>query len=126
MIDTTFIGGAAKDSTDLTAISANAAYGEYYIDWTYTLTVQNATGSPLPGAAVTIVDALGATAFTGTTDANGQVSVVLNEFHMFSTAAGVTKEMHTPHVVSAIGTGCAVAAVSATIAQASSQTVTCH
>jgi len=126
MIDTTFIGGAAKDSTDLTAISANAAYGEYYIDWTYTLTVQNATGSPLPGAAVTIVDALGATAFTGTTDANGQISPVLNEFHMFSTAAGVTKEMHTPHVVSAIGTGCAVAAVSATIAQTSSQTVTCH
>jgi len=126
MIDTTFTGGAAKDSTDLTAISANAAYGEYYIDWTYTLTVQNSTGSPLPGAAVTILDALGATAFTGTTDANGQVSVVLNEFHMFSTASGVTKEMHTPHVVSAVGTGCTVTAFSATIAQTSSQTVTCH
>ena len=126
MIDTTFTGGAAKDSTDLTAISANAAYGEYYIDWTYTLTVQNSGGSALPGTAITIVDALGGTAFTGTTDANGQVSVVLNEFHMFSTGSGVTKQMSTPHVISGAGTGCTVTAFSANIAQTTSQTVTCQ
>jgi len=126
MIDTTFIGGAAKDSTDLTPISANAAYGEYYIDWTYTLTVQNLSGSPLPGATVTILDALNATAFTGTTDANGQISVVLNEFHMFSTTSGVTKQISTPHTVSAVGTGCVVAAFTTNIAQTTGQTVTCR
>jgi len=97
--DTTFTGGAAKDSTDMRPIDGNHQSAEYFIDWTYTLTVQDSFGNTISGATVTISDALGNRVFNGSTDRDGQISTTLNEFRMFNSASVVTKEMHTPHTV---------------------------
>ncbi|MBZ5700353.1 MAG: hypothetical protein LAN84_00740 [Acidobacteriia bacterium] len=105
-VDTTFTGGAAKDSTDMQAIGPNRLSAEYFIDWTYTLTVQNTLARPVAGASVTIRDARGEPAFTGTTDANGRVSAVLNELHMHNTSSAVIRQVNTPHTISVTAAGC--------------------
>jgi hypothetical protein len=97
--DTTFLNGANKDDTTMSVINGNHPYAEYFIDWTYTLTVQDQQGNALSGATVVITDSLNNQVFSGATDAKGQVSTVLNEFKRYSTKMVIIKEMHTPHIV---------------------------
>jgi hypothetical protein len=78
---------------------------EYFIDWTYTLTVTSG-GNPLSGAAVTIKDALGSTVFTGNTNSNGQISTVLSQFRMYSGSGAKHQENRTPHPVTITKSGC--------------------
>jgi hypothetical protein len=104
--DSTFVAGAAKTSTDMRAIQANRQYAEYFIDWTYTLDVKTASGNAVSGATVTITDATHKQVFSGQTNASGELSVVLNEFKVFNTREGVTREPHTPDEVTVSAPGC--------------------
>ena len=97
--DTIFEGGAVKESTDMRSIGSSRQYSEYFIDWTYSLEVQDAQGKPVPGAAISVKDATDNTVYRGISDDKGQISVVLNEFKKFNTNWTVKKEMHTPHTI---------------------------
>jgi hypothetical protein len=55
---------------------------------------------------VTITDATHKQVFSGLTNASGEISVVLNEFKVFNTRAGVTREPHTPNEVTVRAPGC--------------------
>lgn len=126
--DSIFVGGEDPNSNNMSAINGNHPFSEYYIDWTYTLTVQNASGNPLPGAAVAIVDANSNSVFAGTTDSNGQISTPLNQVHWYSTASNVVQQVNTPHAITVTAVGCSVASspISTSITQTTSQTVVCH
>jgi hypothetical protein len=113
-VDPTFMGGASKDSHDMkpyTGQNGIAGPAEYFIQWTYTLTVVNASSIARPGLTVTIKDAQSPpnTVFTGTTDANGKISTVLTEFRRANynppgfTPSSVVKQMQTPHTVTING-----------------------
>lgn len=71
----------------------------YTVRWTYGLTVVDPNNHPLPGAVVTITDSLGQQVFSGTTNAQGQISTLLAQFRRFNRVEGVAKEEHTPHMV---------------------------
>ena len=64
---------------------------EYWIDWTYQLSIGNGAG-----ATVVITDNLGNTVFSGTASGSGQVSPVLTEFRMHNSGTSAVQEMHTP------------------------------
>jgi hypothetical protein len=106
--DTAFIGGAKKDSTDMRPINATdgPGYAEYSIDWTFTLLVEDADDKPLPGAAVSITDAVGSAAYQGVTNQEGKVALPLTEFRMYNTTSRVVRERHTPYTVSITQKGC--------------------
>ena len=106
--DTKFENGAAKDNTDMQAINPLKwpAFDEYFIDWTYALTVQDEQGNPLPNVTIFVTDAAKHAVFEGTTDAGGKISTVLNEFRMFNNTFEAAKEMHTPHQVTLKKDGC--------------------
>jgi hypothetical protein len=106
--DSVFVGGAARDSTDMRPINAvdGPGYGEYFIDWTFTLRVEDSDGKPMPGAAVSITDAVGRTAYQGATNQEGQVALPLTELRMYNTASRVVRECHTPYKVSVAQKGC--------------------
>jgi hypothetical protein len=99
--DSVFVGGAAKDSTDMRPINAvdGPGYGEYFIDWTFTLAVEDTDGKPVPSASVSITDAFGHAAYQGVTNQEGKVALPLTEFRMYNTASRVVRERHTPYKV---------------------------
>ena len=72
-------------------------YSWFFGAWSTTLIVQNVSGAPLAGASVKIKDQLGNEVFAGTTDANGRVTAVLNQFKM----QGSTKTTYGPYTVTA-------------------------
>jgi hypothetical protein len=106
--DTKFENGAAKDSTDMQAINPLKwpAFGEYFIDWSYSLTLQDDRGNPVPDVTISVTDSAHRTVYEGTTNANGKISTVLNEFRMFNNTFEAAKEMHTPHQVKVKRDGC--------------------
>jgi len=125
--DTKFENGAAKDSTDMQAINPLQwpAFGEYFIDWSYALTLQDDRGNPVPNVTISVTDAAKHTVYEGATDANGKISTVLNEFRMFNNTFEATKEMHTPHEIIVKKEGCVAKQnpFSITITEATQQTM---
>ena len=110
-VDSVFEKGAQKESTDMKPILSNGDWpgsSEYFIDWTVTLFVQDQTQRPVPGADVSIRDALGHLAYQGKTNQAGDISVPLTEFRMHNTPTQVLKEFHTPYRVSISKKGCSV------------------
>src|SRR5207249_10382442 len=99
-LDSIFSGGAAKDSTNLHIQDADHRAAEYFIDWTYTLKLEDASGNALANATVEITDALQRRVFKGITDQSGQISEGLTELHFFNSPAAVNREMDTPHHMS--------------------------
>ncbi len=110
-VDTQFIGGAAKDSTDMRPINASdwPGYSEYFIDWTFALFVYDQHGHGLAGTHISIIDALGHTAYEGDTNRQGNVSIPLTEFRMYNTATRVVRELRTPYLVQITKQGCMIA-----------------
>jgi hypothetical protein len=125
--DTKFENGAAKDSTDMQAINPLQwpAFGEYFIDWSYTLKLQDDHGNPVPNVTISVTDATQRTVYEGSTDATGKISTVLNEFRMFNNTFEAAKEMHTPHQVTMSKKGCVAKQndFSITITEATQQTI---
>lgn len=103
--DASFQNGASATDVDMSVPVQNGKTAEYFIDWTYTLMVTNRS-NPVPGADVTIMDALGNAAFTGSTNENGQISAVLTQFRMYSTPSGAKQENRIPHTVTVSAAGC--------------------
>lgn len=100
-VDPKFVGGAAKDSTDMRPVNATdwPGYSEYFIDWTFSLCVHDQHGSAVASAQISIIDALGHTAYEGNTNQDGRISVPLTEFRMYNTPSQVLRELRTPYVV---------------------------
>ena len=123
--DSTFTGGAAKNSTDMRGIGSSRQYAEYYIDWTYTLTIKDGSNASVPGATVTITDTLQKEVFSGSTDKEGVVSAVLTEFKAFNTTKGVVRESHSPYLITVRAQGCTPNPHSFTVAltQRTNQTI---
>lgn len=103
--DATFQNGASPADADMSVPAQDGKTAEYFIDWTYTLTVTNGI-SPLSGASVTIQDALGNTAFSGTTNTSGQISAVLTQLRMYSNTSGAAQENRSPFAVSVSAASC--------------------
>lgn len=125
-IDSVFENGAAKDSTDMKPINSGGDWpgvNEYFIDWTYTFEAKDIEGRPLRGTTVAITDSQGEEVFRGVSEADGRISVVLTEFRMFNTITGVTKEMHTPHLIVVRNVGCKESSFQAKIDQTLFRTV---
>src|SRR5207253_1952923 len=122
-----FAGGAAKDSSNLHPQDAVHRAAEYFIDWTYSLKVQDASGRPVHGASVAIVDAHHRGVFQGITDQSGNLSVALTELHAFNSAAAVNRETDTPHFVT-VSSGNCRQSLSITLAGPAAQTLklSCH
>lgn len=125
--DPKFENGAAKDSTDMQAINPAQwpAFDEYFIDWSYALTLRDDRGNPVPDVTISVTDATKRTVFQGTSDASGKISTVLNEFRMFNNTFEPAKEMHTPHQVTLKKEGCVAKQdqFSITITEATQQTM---
>jgi hypothetical protein len=81
-----------------------AEYGQfqYYVGWYLNVTVRDAAGNGLPGINVAVKDLTGATVYTGTTNAGGQVrNIAINELK--NAGSGVKETMtvtrYSPHTV---------------------------
>ncbi len=120
--DTTFTGSASKTSTNMTVPGSNGQTAEYWIDWTYTLTVEDGTGAAVSGASVSITDALGNSIYSGTTNSSGQISAVVTEFRMYNSGTSATQEMHTPDAVTVSAAGCSTLSYSVTVSGTMSDT----
>jgi hypothetical protein len=120
--DTTFTGSASKTSTSMTVPGSNGQTAEYWIDWTYTVTVEDGTGAAVSGASVSITDDLGNNVFSGTTNSSGQASAVLTEFRMHNSGSSAAQEMHTPDAVSISKSGCTTLSYSTTVSGTTSET----
>ena len=113
---------ASKTSTSMTVPGNNGQTAEYWIDWTYTVTVEDGTGAAVSGASVSIIDDLGNNVFAGTTNSSGQASAVLTEFRMHNSGTSAVQEMHTPDAVSISKSGCTTLNYSTTVAATTSET----
>ena len=120
--DTTFTGSASKTSTSMTVPGSNGQTAEYWIDWTYTVTVEDGSGAAVSGASVSITDALGNNVFSGTTNSSGQATAVLTEFRMYNSGSSAVQEMRTPDTVSISASGCTTLNYSTTISGTTSET----
>jgi hypothetical protein len=120
--DTTFTGSASKTSTNMTVPGNNGQTAEYWIDWTYTLAVEDGAGAAVSGASVSITDALGNNIYSGTTNSSGQVSAVLSEFRMHNSGTSAVQEMHTPDAVTISASGCTTLSYSVTVSGTMSDT----
>jgi hypothetical protein len=117
--DSKFTGSASKTSTSMVVPGNYGQTAEYWIDWTYQLSIGNGAG-----ATVVITDNLGNTVFSGTASGSGQVSPVLTEFRMHNSGTSAVQEMHTPHTVTISESGCTSQSFSVAISQTTTQSVT--
>lgn len=125
-VDPTFTGGASKDSNNLAGTSVNQQSAQYYIQWTYTVTVSGCSGgtSPCAGASVTLTDHLGKSA-SGTTNSNGQVSLVTTDERWYNDGGGAHQENHNPQTltVSDAGAGCTTSTTNPTVTSTTSASI---
>lgn len=86
-----------KNASVLNSDGAEDPYSSFIHSFTTTFQVTDAQGVAVANAAVTVVDKDNREVFSGTTDANGQVSVVLDEFR----TQGSTKTTYSPYTAAA-------------------------
>jgi hypothetical protein len=120
--DTNFTGSASKTSTIMTVPGNNGQTAEYWIDWTYNLTVEDGAGAAVSGASVSITDALGNNIYSGKTNSSGQVSAVLSELRMHNSGTSAVQEMRTPDAVTISASGCTTLSYSVTVSGTMSDT----
>jgi hypothetical protein len=126
MQDPNFTSGASWCSKGVT-IGFNGWGGaeEYLLAWSTTIKVVNGSGAVVPGAAVSITDAKGSAVFSGTTDANGNVTVPLVQERRYNTTtSSVVMDQRTPHRVNVSAGGYTSTAVSVTADSKKSVSVT--
>jgi hypothetical protein len=113
--DPKFLDGARKDSTDMKPVLANQDWpgpSEYFVDWTFTLSVDDQHQKSVAGAEISIRDALGRSVYQGKTNLEGRIAVPLTEFRMYNTASQVLQERHNPYQVTVAGRRCGAPAIS--------------
>jgi hypothetical protein len=72
-------------------------YSSFNIKWTITVQCNDAVGSPVSGAAVSVTDKNSNVVYSGTSDANGRCVTTVSEF----LTTGTTKVSYSPYEVSA-------------------------
>jgi hypothetical protein len=100
-------GASLTDVSGFVENSAGNWYKHYdlWIKWTRTVHVTDGTG-PVAGASVTLTDALSNT-YTGTTNANGDVAIVVPQYRIYNTtSAAVNQENRNPFSLTISKTGC--------------------
>ncbi len=76
-------------------------YSSFIVSYTTTVRVHDAMGTAVGDASVTITDTDGNEVFSGTTDANGEVQMLLDEFR----TEGSTKSAYGPYTVTVSSSG---------------------
>jgi hypothetical protein len=105
MIDPTFLNGAS--ATSVSGVIDNSFYSPYHIwiKWSRTFTLTEG-GNPVVNATVTLTDVAGGT-YSGQTNASGQVTIVVPQYHHFNTASvAVNTSSLNPYSLSITKTGC--------------------
>jgi hypothetical protein len=125
IIDPTFTGGATKDSNDLPAFAAYAGQSaSYTIQWTYITTVQQSgTAAPLSGAQIAITDATGTQECSGTTNASGIFSCVVNDAKYAASGSQYGVTNFNPLSVSISHSGCTTLNHNVAVSGTTNQTV---
>jgi hypothetical protein len=125
IVDPTFAGGASKDSNDLQNTDGNHQAASYFIQWTYNVTVAQASnGAPVTSATVTIKDALNNTECTGAPNASGLFSCVVTEERWYNDGAGAHQEIHNPQAINISAPACTTKQYSLTITAPTTETRT--
>ena len=126
--DSIFQGGENPDTNVMFPINGNHPPEEYFVDWTYTLAVKDGKGSPVSNARVNIVDKSNQQAFSGTTDAAGEISTVLNQIHWLNSPAGSSRQAPGPYKVSVSAPNCLPISLNVDVNQTTRATtqLTCH
>jgi hypothetical protein len=123
-VDPSFTGGASKDSNDLSGWS-NGKTASYFIQWTYTVTVERSSNSSaLSGATVSITDGLGNAECNATTNGSGVASCVLTEERWYNNTGGAHQENRNPHAITISAPACTTNQHSLTITAPTSETRT--
>lgn len=102
-----FLDNHYSNAAARTAFEGSSIYVKYYVNmgvdplssfrasYTYSLTVVDANGAAIPGAAVSIRTNSGSQVFSGTTDAAGKIETVLNQLYN----NGGVKTYYNPYTV---------------------------
>lgn len=108
LIDPTFTGLASKSSNNLaTWASHNSSLSfSYTVQWTYTVTVKNASNVPINGASVTITDSTSTQECNLTTNSSGVASCVLNDTKYSAASGSYTTPSFNPMTFVISATGC--------------------
>lgn len=118
LVDPTFIDGAAASQSNLAtwAINNSTLSFDYLIQWTYTVTAEQSSNSaPISGATVTIKDVNNTTECSGTTNASGVFSCVVNDTKYSAASGSYTTPSFNPTAISISASGCTTLNYSDTI-----------
>jgi hypothetical protein len=125
LVDPTFTGGASKSSNNLKAWAASnpSLSSSYAIRWTYTVTVKGASsGNAIAGAAVSAKDSQFAQECSGTTNASGVFSCVVNDTKYAAIAGTYTVTTFNPFQFQISATGCTALSYNLTITATTKET----
>jgi hypothetical protein len=124
MQDNIYQGGASLDDLGWSGASGNNY--SYYARWTYTLTIEDSAGTPIPNVTVTAVATGGGSeTVSGTTNSSGVVALVLTEHESSGTQPPSSIKNFTPHTVTLSGASCSTS-YALNITATTSQTVVCQ
>jgi hypothetical protein len=108
-IDPTFTGGATAASNNLSSWASNnsSLTFSYYVQWTYTVTVQQSSNSaPINGATVTMTDTNSTVECSGTTNSSGIYSCVVNDTQYKAASGSYTTPGFNPFALQISASGC--------------------
>jgi hypothetical protein len=127
LIDPKFLGSVTKDSNNLSRWAPNnsSMSFSYTVQWTYKVQLKGASsGNPIAGATVTATDAQGQQECSGTSDASGTFSCVLNDTKYGAAGGRYTITGFNPIGFNVSGAGCSVLSYSETIGSTTTETKT--
>jgi hypothetical protein len=104
--DAVFGSGVNPTNVLLPAQSPNNQSASLYIDWTLTLTVENAAGNPINGATVKYADALSSSECNVTTDAIGTATCLLTQYRINNDSGANQVELRNPFTLNISAPGC--------------------
>jgi hypothetical protein len=105
--DMVYQNGAQSNTRMLNTGSDAGCSTSYFFEWTYSLKITNRNGQPVMGAVVSVADSTGLT-HSGTSDANGHISLALTEVtHKNDGSRRDFRIEHNPQDVSITANTCA-------------------
>ncbi len=124
-IDPTFTGGVTAGSNNLAtwATNNNVCTFAYYVDWTYTVTVEKAsTSAPISGASVSIVDTTSTNQCTTTTNSSGVATCVLKAQGYQAATGTYSTPSFNPMAITITASGCTTGVYSESITATTGET----
>jgi len=131
--DDTYAGGAGPDDIGEGGPGGGGTGSinySYHLKWSYNVTVQDASGKPLPGVTLTAVaTGGGAETVSQVTDSSGNAQLVLTDHFVSGTGLSSPVTVNfTPHILTVVATGCKVSTspFQLTMHQTTTQTLVCQ